>query len=283
MATSGSPRPSASPVELAAETGLLLEPRVLQLDVRGVGAEDVAQARELGLGAGRVPVEERLRHAPRHAAGERDEPGRVAVEELPVDARLVVVALEEAARDELDQVRVALVRLGQKREVREPALELRAVVRDVDLAADNRLDSLLSGLPVQLDGARQRPVVGERDGRHVELGGPLRQVRDPARPVEDRVLGVDVKVDERRVGHGPPIVPTRPARRRLATRSIQAAASASQANQTIAPPREAAPLPKMLPTMPPTIVAGSAASVQIQIGRHSGIRRNAKARKTGAK
>ena len=52
-------------------------------------------------------------------------------------------------------------------------------------------------MPVELDGARERAVVGERDGRHLELGGARDEVGDPARPVEDRVLGVHVQVDER--------------------------------------------------------------------------------------
>ena len=42
-------------------------------------------------------------------------------------------------------------------------------------------------------------MVGERDGRHLQLGRPRRQLRDPAGPVQDRVLGVDVEVNE--LGH----------------------------------------------------------------------------------
>ena len=65
------------------------------------------------------------------------------------------------------------------------------VVADVDLAADERLDSLLLRVLVELDGARERAVVRERDGRHLELGRAGGEVRDPAGPVEDRELGVD--------------------------------------------------------------------------------------------
>ena len=81
-----------------------------------------------------------------------------------------------------------------------------AVVADVDLAAENRLDSDLSGLPIELDSPSKRPVVGEPDSGHLELSGPSRKGRDAAGPVEDRVLGVDVKVDERRFRHGKPIL-----------------------------------------------------------------------------
>ena len=43
-----------------------------------------------------------------------------------------------------------------------------------------------------------------------ELGGPRGERGDPARPVEDRVLGVDVEMDEGRLGHGGPSYYRRP-------------------------------------------------------------------------
>ena len=124
------------------------------------------------------------------------EPLRVGLQQLPVDARLRVVALEEAERGELDQVGVALVRLGQQRQVRVAARAGVAVVGDVDLAAHDRLDPLLRRLLVEVDGAGQRAVVGQRHRRHLELGRACGERGDPARPVEDRVLAVDVQVDE---------------------------------------------------------------------------------------
>ena len=122
-------------------------------------------------------------------------------EQLPVDAGLVVVALEVAERGELDEVAVALVRLGQQRQVRVALRLLAPVVRDVDLAAEQRLDAVLAAFPVELDRARERAVVGESDGRHLQLGRAGGERGDAARPVEDRVLGVDVEMDERRRGH----------------------------------------------------------------------------------
>src|SRR6266480_867670 len=132
----------------------------------------------------------------------RSKPARVTLEQLPVDPRLVVVALEVPGRGELDQVPVAGVVLGEQGQVR-VALPLRsAVVGDVNLAADQRLDAVLARLPVQLDRARERPVVCERDRWHLELRGALGERRDPARAVEDRVLGVDVQMDEAGLSHG---------------------------------------------------------------------------------
>ncbi len=177
--------------------------RVLELDVDVACAEDLDEAVELLLGVLRAGLFERLADAAGEAAGERDEPVGVALEELPVDARLVVVALEVAERGELDEVVVAGGRLGEERQVR-VALRLRAaVVGDVDLAADDGLDPVGFRRLDEVDRAGERAVVGEGHGRHLELRSARGERRNAARAVEDRVLRVDVKVDERSgLGHG---------------------------------------------------------------------------------
>ena len=78
-----------------------------------------------------------------------------------------------------------------------------AVVGDVDLAADDGLDPVLLGRLDEVDRAGEGAVIGERDGGHLELCGAGCEGRNAARTVEDRVLRVDVKVDERSgLGHG---------------------------------------------------------------------------------
>src|SRR5207249_5328853 len=128
----------------------------LQLDVDAVAAEDLLEPVELRLGVGPAVLLERLAHPPREAARERDQPRAVALEQLPVDARLVVVTLEVAERGELDQVPVALVRLGEEREMRLPLLLRVPVVGDIDLAAENRLDSSVPRRLVEIDRAGER-------------------------------------------------------------------------------------------------------------------------------
>ena len=186
--------------QLGVDRLLLGKAGVLELDVGGVAPEDLLETVEVFARILRPFLGERPRHAPGETPGQRHEPLRVALQELPVDARLVVVPLEIPERAELDQVRVALVRLREERQVR-VALGLRPpVVCDVHLAADDRLHALLAGLPVELDGAGERAVVGERDGRHLEPLRLLDERGDPAGPVEDRVFGVNVEVDEGRRG-----------------------------------------------------------------------------------
>ena len=146
--------------ELRVDALLHVEPRVLELDVSVLAPEDLCQPVEIVARVGRPVLLERLADAPGEAAGEGDQARGVGLQQLPVDARLRVVALEIAERGELDQVRVALVRLGQQREVRVAARAGVAVVGDVDLAADDRLDPFLLRRLVEIDRAGERAVVG---------------------------------------------------------------------------------------------------------------------------
>ena len=187
--------------ELRVDPLLFGEPRVLDLDVRLLTPEDLREPIEIGGGVTWTVLLQRLAHATGETAGERDDPFRVPLEQLPVDARLVVVALEVAERRELDQVAVALVRLGEQRQMSVPLRLTVPIVRDVDLATDDRLDTGSLAPAVELHGAGERAVIRERNGRHLELGSAGHEARDATGAIEDRVLRVDVKVDERSLGH----------------------------------------------------------------------------------
>jgi hypothetical protein len=83
-------------------------------------------------------------------------------EQFPVDARFVVVALEEASQRELDQVPVAVFSAASS--VRRAFLGLRGGGRrDVDLATENRLDTGLAGLALELDRPGHGAVIAEPD------------------------------------------------------------------------------------------------------------------------
>ncbi len=183
---------------------VLVDAGVLQLDVDVLAPEDLHEAVELLPCARHVAGEQRRAGAPGEAARERDDAAGVGLEQLVVDARLVVVALEVAERAELDQVVVALGRLGQQREVVPVALARvharAAVVDEVDLAAQQRLDAGLPGRAVELDRARHGAVVGDPDGGHAELDRPLDELGDAACAVQHRILGVDVQMGV--TGHG---------------------------------------------------------------------------------
>ena len=195
---------------------VLLKARVLNLDVDVILAEDLHHQVELGPCRILVVAHDRLIDATRQAAAEGDQTLRMLSEQVEVDARLVVVALEIAERDELDEVVVPLEVLGQQREVRPVAaprwLFCSTILDEVDLAANNRLDARFFGRPIEINGTGHRAVVGHRHGGHLQLYRTIDEVLDTARTIENRVLGVTVQVDKLS-GHGERSY--RPGRRRV--------------------------------------------------------------------
>ena len=183
---------------------LLLDALVLHLEEELSGAEDVAEG---GGGLERPPVlpaPQARRHLALEAAAQADEPLGVPGQQVLVDPRLVVEALGEPRRDELDQVVEALVGLGQQHQVvvrlaRRARALVPAARRDVHLAAQNRLDAALLRLVVERDRREHVPVLGDRERGHLQLLRAVEQLLDAARAVEQRELRVEVQVDE--LGH----------------------------------------------------------------------------------
>src|SRR6185436_7057886 len=135
------------------------------------------------------------------AAAETDQPFRVLREQLLVDARLVVEALGVARRDQLDEVVIALIGLGQQHQVvrglpGRAALRPPIARRDVDLAAEDRVDPALARLVVEDHRREHVPVLGDCHRRHLQLDRLVEQLLDPARPVEQRILGMQMEMYE---------------------------------------------------------------------------------------
>ena len=75
---------------------------------------------------------------------------------------------------------------------------------EVRLTTQDRLHSVRVGGLVELDCAKQVPVIGHRDRRHLEGFGAVKKRRVFDRAVEQGILGMEVQVYER-LGH--PAVP----------------------------------------------------------------------------
>ena len=72
---------------------------------------------------------------------------------------------------------------------------------DVGLVADDRIELGRLGSLIELKRAVEVAVVGDRQGIHAELNRPVDQPVDGAGSVEQAVVAVAVKVDERLRGH----------------------------------------------------------------------------------
>ena len=68
---------------------------------------------------------------------------------------------------------------------------------DAQVDADNRLDAGSDRLLVELDHAEQVILVSQGHGRHVVASAAFHQLRNAHGAINERVLGVQVQMDER--------------------------------------------------------------------------------------
>ncbi len=168
------------------------------LDVKAV-AEDLMERRRGFLRTLVVVAQQWLRAQARHAAGEHDQSAVVLLEQFHIDARLVVVALEKAFRDERNEVPVTLDVAGQKRDVRffAHAAVVAASRRDVGFATDDRHERMLARGVVELHRSEHDAVVGQGYPRRTLFRGPLAKRIDATRSVQKRVFAMNVEMNER--------------------------------------------------------------------------------------
>src|SRR5690348_11939417 len=83
---------------------------------------------------------------------------------------------------------------------RRAALRPSIARRDVHLAAEDRLDAFLLRMVVEHDRREHVAMLGHRQRRHIELRRLIEQFVDAAGAVEQRILGVQMEMNE--IGHG---------------------------------------------------------------------------------
>jgi hypothetical protein len=157
---------------------------------------------------GLVPGRELAAHLGVEAAGEHQQPVGVLGQQLAVDAGLVVVALEVGLGDELHQVGVARRGAGEHRAVARTlvaavlARPLESAARGhVELGAQDRLHPGLAACGVEVHRAEEVAVVGEGQRGELERLGPIDQLLEARRTVEQAVFRVHVQVHEVAVFH----------------------------------------------------------------------------------
>ena len=183
---------------------LVLHPVGLDLEEEGVGLEDVAVLAGHAPGAVVIALPEEARDLAAQAGGQADQPLGVLAQQRLVDARVVVEALGEGLGGEQPEVGPALGVPGQQDEVAADPLGPVAaplVAGDVGLHAEDGLHPGLPGLLVEVDGAEEVAVVGDRHRRHPLPLDRGEQVLDADGAVQQRVERVQVEMGE--VGHGP--------------------------------------------------------------------------------
>ena len=163
---------------------------LLQGKGRGPG---LVQAVWLGQEIGNLAVQ---------TGGEADKPLAVPGQDLLVDPRFVVEALQLGDGGQLDKVLVAGAVHGQQHEVEGGAAGALGRFaeairhRDVELAADNGFQPMVLGLAVKLQGAVHGAVVGDGHRLHAAGLAFVEQVGQADGAVQQAVLGMDVQVDK---------------------------------------------------------------------------------------
>ena len=76
-----------------------------------------------------------------------------------------------------------------------------ALLRNINFAADDRMDSLFVRFVVELDSSKEIAVIRHGDGGHSLLLDKAHHFLDVAGAIEKRVVSVTVKVNERTFGH----------------------------------------------------------------------------------
>ena len=113
---------------------------------------------------------------------------------------LVVEALEVALSDQLEQITIAPVVLGEESKMIGAfagGIAADAIcLGDVDLAAYYGLDPFVSGRRVEIDDAIHGAVVGDGQAVHAQLLRSGDKLGNAAHAIEEAVFSVDVKMGE---------------------------------------------------------------------------------------
>ena len=194
--------------EARAVAPLLLDPMVGQLDEEVLLAEDIPVGGGMFQGLGLLSGAQGHIDFSLEAAAQGDQSLGMSGEKFPVDARLVVEAVEVSRRADLDQIPVTLVVGGKEGHMVGDILAavggllvLHRSGCDVDLATDDRLDLGLLGGLIELDRPEEISMVGQGDRRHAEFGRLSDELFHPDCTIQQRIFAVHMEMDERRLGH----------------------------------------------------------------------------------
>src|SRR5260370_5553050 len=75
-------------------------------------------------------------------------------------------------------------------------------LRHVNFAANDGLDVALAGIVKEIGSGKEIAVIGDGHGGHLLAGRFIQELGGLASPVEQTVIGVNVKMNELRLTHG---------------------------------------------------------------------------------
>ena len=198
------------PFQLGQDVHLLPNPVVLKLDIEILSKHALQTPGQL-IGFLIPIMQQMLWDVPCKACRQADEPLVMLLQQIIVDARLIVEPVNEGLRGELHQILIPGLILGQQDEVgvvpiRLPLLDGIGPMGNVGLHAQDGLDPLLLALPIEIDDAVHDPMVRDGKGRLAQSLCPGDQSWDAGRPIQQGILGMDMQMHEGNRHSKPPQV-----------------------------------------------------------------------------
>ncbi len=199
--------------QLALDAAFPLDAMALQFDIEAV-AEQARQAFAARRRQRFLAGLDRQRDRPIRAAGERDQVLGIFLEPLELDVRrLVDRGLQEGARIEPHQAAITTFARRQQHDPRRRgrlrAARARVMVAEIDreFAAGDRLDAVARHLVGELQRPEHVVGVGQSQRRLAVGFRKFAELGDLDRALQQRIGGMDVKMDKAGVGHGDVGVP----------------------------------------------------------------------------
>ena len=189
---------------------LLFDAVVLDLDEVAVAENLVVPGGRLAglFHAGRAAHQQAAVQLAGDAAAQADQALAVGGQDFLVDAGAEIEAFQKGPGRELQQVLEAGAVLGQEGDVIAGFLRaagvffVEAAARgDIGLDAHDRVDAHVLGRLVELQGPVQVAVVGQGQGVHAQLFGPLQQAGDFSGAVQQAVMAMAVQMGKGRGAH----------------------------------------------------------------------------------
>ncbi len=124
------------------------------------------------------------------------------LQELFVHARLVIETVEVRPGIELDEILIACLVFGEQQQVAvifvADVTAQVAVGSDIDLTANDGLDTRFLRRLVKLDDPVHHAVVANGEAIHTQLFRPCHQSGDTAHPVQQAIFRMDMKMGKHR-------------------------------------------------------------------------------------
>src|SRR2546430_4089680 len=143
---------------------------------------------------------------PRETSAQSNQTGGPLCEQLFIDSRGVMKAIQMRCGDKLDEVSVAGLVLGQQSDVIcRVAPRCRPILvrpgSNVGFATNDRFHPGVMRFLVKFNRPKQIAVIRDRYGRHFEFSGLFHQLFHPDTSIQQRVFSMQMKVNERVSSH----------------------------------------------------------------------------------